>query len=141
MFYCLFHFEFNFSSHVRTICLPTNARQQTQRCMISGWGETEIGEQARTLQTAWLPLIPHQQCQAAYTLEVFAENICAGGEGQDTCRGDSGGPLACYTGGRFELAGVLSWGSSECGQIGKPAVYTSVVNYTQSILATVHHYK
>ena len=109
--------------------------------MVSGWGETQNGEQARTLQSAWLPLVPRKQCQTAYTLEVFAENICAGGEGKDTCRGDSGGSLASYTGGRFVLIGVLSWGSSDCGEIGKPAVYTSVINYTQSIHATIYHYK
>ena len=50
--------------------------------------------------------------------------------GQDSCNGDSGGPLI----GRFEiqdtmyLSGVVSFGTPTCG-IGFPGVYTNVQEY------------
>ena len=45
--------------------------------------------------------------------------FAAGGEGKDSCNGDSGGPaLVRKEDGSLALAGVLSYGSSECGQGG-----------------------
>ena len=83
--------------------------------MASGWGEMLNGELASQLQSVWLPLVSLKKCRAVYgTKTIFDENQCAGGQGQDTCRGDSGGSLVCYNNGRFQLTGVLSWGASNC---------------------------
>lgn len=46
---------------------------------------------------------------------IFAGNIA----GQDTCRGDSGGPLTDQSG----LVGITSYGSQRCG-LGQPGGYT-----------------
>ena len=60
---------------------------------------------------------------------------CAGGEvGQDSCKGDSGGPLMAR---RDELSpwqqvGVVSGGTFICG-IGAPAIFTRVTQYSQWI--------
>ena len=64
-----------------------------------------------------------------------AEMLCAGipstGE-TDSCSGDSGGPLVVEQS-RVYLAGIVSWGSTECGSAGYPGVYTRVTNYADFI--------
>jgi hypothetical protein len=60
--------------------------------------------------------------------------VCAGGEpttplvpdsANDTCNGDSGGPLAADVNGRRVLIGVTSWGG-DCGDPEFPGVYAKV---------------
>lgn len=50
------------------------------------------------------------------SLSPSGEDLHAGGDGRDSCRGDSGGPaLAQLDDGRMALVGVLSRGREECG--------------------------
>ncbi|KAF0314394.1 Venom serine protease Bi-VSP [Amphibalanus amphitrite] len=60
--------------------------------------------------------------------------LCAGGQGVDSCSGDSGGPLIQDTGMQYELVGVVSLGGVICGgQI--PGLYTRVQAYTEWMAA------
>jgi len=82
-----------------------------------------------------VPVLTPQECRAKapnYNLEEY--QICAGGElGEDSCKGDSGGPLyiskfaragkRITPGGLWYLYGVVSYGSVACG-VGMPGVYT-----------------
>lgn len=69
---------------------------------------------------------------------VTEKQLCAGGlEGQDSCRGDSGGALM----GRVDATknwmavGVVSYGPSPCGTAGWPGVYTRVTAFTDWIMS------
>ena len=81
-----------------------------------------------------------QSC-AARLPYIRDTNICAGGtlEGSTgVCKGDSGGPLQCYTNGKWYQIGITSWGIP-CGNRGYPDVYTKVVQYHQWIQQTIAH--
>ncbi|EDS40922.1 coagulation factor XI [Culex quinquefasciatus] len=57
--------------------------------------------------------------------------ICAGGRRQDSCNGDSGSPLMFYDwkNGVWVLSGIVSIGRKDCGTVGSPGIYSSVVEY------------
>ena len=68
--------------------------------------------------------------------------MCAGAKkGKDSCGGDSGGPLVCrQKDGSWTQVGLVSWGSAECGEKGKPGVYTWVANYIDWIDNIIDQY-
>ena len=58
-------------------------------------------------------------------------------KGQDSCAGDSGGPLMTANKtarGQWFQVGVVSWGLTKCGTEGVPGVYTNVRTYLKWIL-------
>ncbi|XP_050744357.1 phenoloxidase-activating enzyme [Drosophila biarmipes] len=61
--------------------------------------------------------------------------ICAGGQdGNYTCKGDSGGPLMDTTSpSRVILAGIISYGSRECGQKSKASFFMNTRAYLKWI--------
>ncbi|KAF2344226.1 Serine proteases trypsin domain, partial [Trinorchestia longiramus] len=66
--------------------------------------------------------------------------VCAGGvEGEDSCTGDSGGPLITtgVHGPPYQLVGLTSFGRSLCGGLGSYGVYTAVSKYRVWIVQTL----
>ena len=56
--------------------------------------------------------------------------VCAGQEGKDACRGDSGGPMMLQDQtGRMSIFGVTSFGPTPCGNSKLPGVFTRVDKY------------
>lgn len=64
--------------------------------------------------------------------------LCAGGNaGQDSCGGDSGGPLFKLISDQFYLEGLVSFGPKECGTDEVPGVYTRVSAHIDWILSNL----
>ncbi|XP_018356826.1 PREDICTED: uncharacterized protein LOC108757046 isoform X3 [Trachymyrmex septentrionalis] len=126
---------------IMPICLPAENAEYPPglNCTISGFGSIETGKttQSKNLRYGWVPLLDQSICRASY---VYGEGaisdgmMCAGylDEGIDTCDGDSGGPLACYYNGAFNLYGITSWGQ-HCGKANRPGVYVRVAYYRRWI--------
>ena len=98
-----------------------------------GWGTTVPDSTAPIsgiLQEVDLPIASNQVCDSANGGDpVPGTMLCAGDPagGKDACTGDSGGPLVLKQTG--ELAGIVSWGDTECGKPGSYGVYTRVSRY------------
>ena len=64
---------------------------------VAGWGVLQEGSAslATVLQEVKVPVVSVSRCrQALGDYDITDNMLCAGGvEGQDSCKGDSGGPL------------------------------------------------
>ncbi|XP_045474779.1 phenoloxidase-activating factor 3-like isoform X2 [Harmonia axyridis] len=127
--------------NVRPICLPLEGNKNFQHEMfiISGWGSNKTGERSRFLMKAEVPMLPLSLCQKLYAnFNLNSKHLCAGGKEEDSCGGDSGGPLTSkmYIGNmpRYTQYGIISFGPVSCGTLGMPGVYTNVVFYMKWIL-------
>ena len=94
---------------------------------VLGWGITSSFAQqtSDTLQQVGAPILDGAACSVTYGASYDASTmICAGAvRGQDSCNGDSGGPLAFSpTTATAMLLGSVDFGPDICGD-GAPAVY------------------
>ncbi|XP_046401603.1 uncharacterized protein LOC124167663 [Ischnura elegans] len=146
----------NITTYVSPICLPfdslTTKNYTGLRSSVAGWGVTEIGSPtgSPTLRFVDVRVVPPDTCIEAFRQDADVEpasQICAGGqEDQDSCEGDSGGPLsrqedisanASDSSPRHVLIGVVSFGSRLCGSVNMPGVYARVTNYLDWILDNI----
>uniref|UniRef100_A0A3B4A888 Peptidase S1 domain-containing protein n=1 Tax=Periophthalmus magnuspinnatus TaxID=409849 RepID=A0A3B4A888_9GOBI len=114
-------------SLAQPVCLPppTYLLSPGRVCWITGWGALYEGA-SNVLQKVDVQLVSEEACVDSYGLHISPRMLCAGyAKGQkDSCQGDSGGPLVCQeSGGRWFLAGVVSWGHG-CARPGYYGVYT-----------------
>ncbi|XP_041977909.1 phenoloxidase-activating factor 3-like [Aricia agestis] len=96
---------------------------------VAGWGQNRQFF-TNVKQSTILKLISKEECEKSYP-NISKDHICAvGSTGQDTCRGDSGGPLMVLSRGRYYLMGVVSGkrADSPCGST-VPSLFTNVFNY------------
>uniref|UniRef100_A0A3Q4G2P1 trypsin n=1 Tax=Neolamprologus brichardi TaxID=32507 RepID=A0A3Q4G2P1_NEOBR len=93
------------------------------------------GPRVNRLQEVNVTILPSDTCNQYYLGRIRPSMFCAGKDegGLDACQGDSGGPLSCFTGTRYELAGLVSWGVG-CGRAKRPGVYTRVQQHVQWIV-------
>jgi len=112
---------------VAPACLPTGGDFVGVDAIVTGWGTTSSGgSQATTLREVTVQTVSNAACNRAYG-RINQSMLCAGSTngGKDSCQGDSGGPLVTEVSGRYNLIGVVSWGSG-CGIRGYPGVYARV---------------
>jgi secreted trypsin-like serine protease len=104
----------------------TSLWQSGATATIIGWGSTGSSF-PDTLQEATVPMRSDGYCGGS---KVWGSSfhsdtmVCAGGGATDTCGGDSGGPLMVSDGAFLVLAGLTSWGASQCAAPDIPGVYT-----------------
>jgi PKD repeat protein len=73
-----------------------------------------------------LPVISNQSCSSELRYNLPGSVICGGGAGGvSACNGDSGGPFAASTGGKFYSIGTVSWGNGCVGA----TVFTRTSSY------------
>ncbi|XP_012317015.2 kallikrein-1 [Aotus nancymaae] len=122
---------------VKVVELPTEGVEVGSTCLASGWGsiEPEKFSFPDILQCVDLKILSNEECDEAHTQKVTESMLCAGPleGGQDTCVGDSGGPLTCDG----VLQGIISWGYIPCGSPNKPSVFVRVLSYMKWIKDTI----
>jgi len=138
----------NLSNWVFPICLPPPTKQQQpDKLVVTGWGSDVFGAdpvEAPRLQQLSLKEVPLQECsprmQGQLREELHPSHLCAAAAGAgdlgggsrrrpSTCQGDSGSPLVQKTArssDRWQLAGVVSFGASVCGNTDYPTIFTRV---------------
>ncbi|XP_075071894.1 complement C1s subcomponent isoform X2 [Mixophyes fleayi] len=126
------------------VCLPqkggTSSPAIGEIGYIAGWGSTQKRSETKILQYATVFLRDTEGCKkSVVTDQTFTLNmLCAGGSGNDSCKGDSGGPLMFQDltdrkSKKLYISGIVSWGV-ECGKFG---MYTKVENYLDWIKETI----
>ncbi len=105
-----------------------------------GWGDRDIRLDheyyPRYLREVEVPIVSDEDCGEAYPGELFPDQmVCAGDMvdgGEDSCFGDSGGPLMIPEGDDWLQVGVVSSGRG-CARRPFPGIYTEVAAYTQFV--------
>ncbi len=102
----------------------------------TGWGDRDIRYYQQYyplfLREVEVPVVSDADCLAAYPEGLFEDQmICAGDTvdgGEDSCYGDSGGPLMVKDGGEWLQFGITSTGL-DCARQRFPGIYTEVAAY------------
>lgn len=94
---------------------------------VSGWGLTRNqGSPSDVLREVNLPVISNASCSSELRTSLPASVICGGGSGGvSACNGDSGGPYAASSAGKFYSIGTVSWGNACSGA----TVFTRTSSY------------
>lgn len=135
-----------YSHSIAPVCIPTAEMDSglnvtRQQFDVTGWGVTENRVPSKRKLKVRLPGQDMNQCAKAYRkrLDFFIDSqLCVGGDRRkDSCRGDSGGPLMMVAENRWQLMGIVSYGSVHCGLGGVPGIYTRVGSFLQWAAAKI----
>ncbi|GJQ76775.1 hypothetical protein Trydic_g15615 [Trypoxylus dichotomus] len=142
--------KMRFTDFIQPICLPLNFGNNLANSMltVSGWGTTTSSNTipSSILQYAQIGVWETKRCENVLAPEVRPleeTQICGNGiNGQDACKGDSGGPLftvkVAELQPRYFQIGITSFGAtSGCGSKELPSVYTNVAKYINWIVENI----
>ncbi|WP_206099674.1 trypsin-like serine protease [Rheinheimera riviphila] len=110
-----------------TVALDNQLAAVGRAVTVSGWGLTRNqGSPSDVLREVNLPVISNASCSTELRTSLPASVICGGGSGGvSACNGDSGGPYATSSGGKFYSIGTVSWGNACSGA----TVFTRTSSY------------
>lgn len=121
-----------YTKTVRAVCMAASSRRVRQGTVatVVGWGLTsDTGPRPPVLQEITFKVWSNKDCSDIYGSMapggITSHMLCAGQKGQDSCMGDSGGPMVTLSGDHYEQIGIVSWGIA-CGKREFPGVYTRV---------------
>jgi len=121
-----------YSSTIQPICLAAgNNLFINNKVTVAGWGTlSEGGSQPATLMKVDVEVWTNEACRKSYGSSapggITKHMLCASLPNQDSCSGDSGGPLfSCPRNGQCTQIGIVSWGIG-CAKREYPGVYTRV---------------
>lgn len=129
---------------IQPLCIPSSDTHYTAltTSFITGWGHINPHNEELFLRQASLLIFTNQHCQNIYNKRKISDKILCAGRyegGIDSCKGDSGGPMVVLNpmDKKWSLAGIVSSGAKNCGQRGKPGLYTNVAYYRDWIDQTM----
>jgi len=142
--------QFYFDAIIQPIALPDDRNDVVAdwtKCDIIGFGRTgqDLSPQYEVLQQAQVVVLPFSQCRAQYgSYRISASTVCTldPASQKGICKGDSGGPLACYDNerGLNVLRGVASF-KKNTGCVGStfPNVFSRVSHHVDWIRDTMEY--
>lgn len=126
-----------YSDTISPACLPSRDLPEDTTCYIIGWGQYKLNRNSPAslvLRQAPQRILSGKICKRRDSVYDPETQICAKWKrGVDSCYGDSGGPFLCSVNNKWELQGIVSYGSKKvCGL--SPGYYTKVFAYKRQIL-------
>ncbi|KAI3380090.1 hypothetical protein SNEBB_010663, partial [Seison nebaliae] len=119
-----------YTDRIAPVCLGTTKLGANNEVTVSGWGRTtEDGTGAPSNDLRSVEINTRTDATCSIPSSETTSQLCAGDpdENQDSCGGDSGGPLARQENGKWTLYGLTSYGlTTNCDGYG---VYTNLPNY------------
>lgn len=126
--------------------LARDAMGRDEAVTAIGWGVTDPDNPtvSDTLQQVALDYVPFSTCNQSWNgflTPVQSSVICAAelnpqdNETENTCLGDSGGPLILGDDPAPYIVGLTSFGSADNCQAGRPTVFTQVLNMVDFVEA------
>ena len=111
---------------------------------VTGWGLTRVRPEAfpTTLQKVQLPIISNTQASTVWS-SIPVSDVMAGylNGNKDACNGDSGGPLVVPVSDGYKIAGIVSWGSSNCNTYGAYTRVSMFENWIRAKTGIAREYK
>ncbi|XP_070505525.1 venom protease-like [Chironomus tepperi] len=123
-----------FNEFIQPICLSSPKDMTHKNMTVTGFGIVDMNTLKKSdwLQKITVQGTPFDECRenirdikkANYNLDINDTQFCALGiNKEDSCRGDSGGPVIYQKNSQYHLYGIVSY-SNGCGSI--PGVYTKL---------------
>jgi hypothetical protein len=111
---------------------------------VTGWGLTRVRPETfpSNLQKVQLPIVSNTQAATVWN-SIPKSDIMAGylNGNKDACSGDSGGPLVVPVSDEYKLAGIVSWGSTNCNTYGGYTRVSDFENWIRTKTGIPNDYK